>query len=177
MNIKPQNILLLRSYLVNMDRFEFDLYIADFGIARTYKTSAEVETDRRTSSTQQYAAPEVVRQDLRGQAADIFSLGCVFLEIMNARYRAFEEGGRLEMSAYLQGEVAYHAGITDLQRQLSDASAEHPYNAWIWQMLNADPRERPSAQELVSYFIRLVCCTKGSKPLEATTEQILECSE
>ena len=83
MDIKPKNILVR-----NMEKSkaehnsEFKIYIADFGIARTYQTVAESETDGHTAFTPMYSAPEVHSRQTRGFSADIFSLGLVYLEMM-----------------------------------------------------------------------------------------------
>ncbi|KAF1980167.1 hypothetical protein BU23DRAFT_396924, partial [Bimuria novae-zelandiae CBS 107.79] len=58
------------------------VYITDFGLAKYYTSIATSETEGPTMFTRKYAAPEVVEQDKRGFAADIFSLGCVFVEII-----------------------------------------------------------------------------------------------
>jgi serine/threonine protein kinase len=74
LDIKPLNILVTGSRV----------YIADFGIARAYKTAEESNTDTPVSFTREYAAPEVVSQEYRDMSANIFSLGCVFMEIVAA---------------------------------------------------------------------------------------------
>jgi serine/threonine protein kinase len=79
MDIKPQNILLGRH---RNSTSGYKIYIADFGIALAYHSADAMETDSRTSFTKRYAAPEVVKQDLRGRPADIFSLGCVYYELL-----------------------------------------------------------------------------------------------
>jgi serine/threonine protein kinase len=89
MDIKPQNILVrdMRSstqYIGNA----FKIYIADFGISRSYETLDACETEGPTMFTRKYAAPEVVDRDKRGLSADIFSLRCVFVEI-GAAYNHF----------------------------------------------------------------------------------------
>ncbi|KAJ8106972.1 hypothetical protein OPT61_g9183 [Boeremia exigua] len=82
MDIKPQNILLRRVPRYYGPSFiEFRLYVTDFGISRSYRDVAAAETDSLTSFTWKYAAPEVVKQERRGLSADIFSLGCVLLEL------------------------------------------------------------------------------------------------
>ncbi|KAF2811033.1 kinase-like protein [Mytilinidion resinicola] len=79
MDIKPKNIL-IRQTPRGCNKYR--VYFADFGISRAYKSAAEAETDSPTPYTRMYAAPEVVDQDTRGFGADIFSLGCVFAEII-----------------------------------------------------------------------------------------------
>jgi serine/threonine protein kinase len=85
MDIKPQNILIHeRKYTVKGSGFygRYTVLITDFGIARSYPQLEVTETDGPTMFTRKYAAPEVVLQDTRGLSADIFSLGCVFLEMI-----------------------------------------------------------------------------------------------
>lgn len=77
MDIKPQNIL------IKWRQGHLKVYLADFGIARSYTTTPEAETDSFTPFTRKYAAPEVVAQETRGLSADIFSLGCVFTEVLS----------------------------------------------------------------------------------------------
>lgn len=77
MDIKPQNIL------IKSIQRHVKVFLADFGIARSYTTAAEAETDSLTPFTRRYAAPEVVAQERRGLGADIFSLGCVLTEVLS----------------------------------------------------------------------------------------------
>ena len=67
-DIKPQNIL--------VDYFNTVLY-TDFGIAKRYSTKSEALTFGPTDKTARYAAGE----EPRDFDYDVFSLGCVFLEM------------------------------------------------------------------------------------------------
>jgi hypothetical protein len=69
-DIKPENILVDRHGSV---------LLADFGISKQYQ--GDTVTCGPTAFTEKYAAPEVAAQDSRDLSADIFSLGCVFLEM------------------------------------------------------------------------------------------------
>jgi serine/threonine protein kinase len=79
MDIKPQNVLVRRN--TGHELHIYTVLVADFGIARSYDKPEATETDGSTSYTLMYAAPEVIDQEMRGLAADIFSLGCVFMEL------------------------------------------------------------------------------------------------
>ncbi|KAI1475955.1 kinase-like protein [Daldinia eschscholtzii] len=70
-DIKPENIL--------VDKFG-SVHLADFGISKQYED--ETVTGGQTPFTERYAPPEVVGQCERDLSSDIFSLGCVFLEIV-----------------------------------------------------------------------------------------------
>lgn len=88
MDIKPHNILVRQLSVPSYSPFDptsrsYNAYLADFGIAKSYASAADAETDSLTACTRMYAAPEVVKQERRGLSADIFSLGCVFAEIFS----------------------------------------------------------------------------------------------
>ncbi|KAF2824113.1 kinase-like protein [Ophiobolus disseminans] len=175
MDIKPQNILVKRKG--DGDTGNFKPYIADFGIARTYDTLEAVETDGRTSFTKRYAAPEVVQQSPRGLPADIFSLGCVFLELYAAYYPE-ELTGSIQgaLASNSAGDNSYHANIPALQELLpSDKGLlrEGPpdIRPVIMKMLSHDPNDRPTAEDLVNYFGDKDCCTKGAEPLEVMVKE------
>jgi serine/threonine protein kinase len=172
MDIKPQNILVRES--ANHDHH---IFIADFGIARSYATSEDIETDGRTSFSKRYAAPEVVKQDLKGLAADIFSLGCVFLEILltfQLRDRYTREIQEVLESNTL-GDTSYQANIDALQlcliylEQSSQGLHEDRKLDIIAKMLKLEAGGRPTAEDLVSCFGERPCCTSGSVKLEAMT--------
>jgi serine/threonine protein kinase len=77
-DIKPQNILL--------DRND-GLYVTDFGLSRDITDASSSATDGNVRGTYKYCAPEVAMLEPRGRAADIYSLGCVFLEINTVHRR------------------------------------------------------------------------------------------
>jgi len=73
-DIKPSNILLSSGRVL----------LCDFGISHTWTDSENGTTEGYSSFTQRYAAPEVFRMDAsRNSKADIWSLGCVFLEVIS----------------------------------------------------------------------------------------------
>ncbi|CAN9171771.1 unnamed protein product [Alternaria alternata] len=81
MDIKPQNILVRQVHYTGFDP-GWRVYIADFGLSRTFASHDHSQTDGPTSLTPKYCAPEVYNYEQRGRSADIFSLGCVFLEML-----------------------------------------------------------------------------------------------
>lgn len=71
-DIKPANIL--------VDRYR-NVILTDFGISKHYENKNEARTTGDTQHTVMYAPPEVFSRKRRGLDQDIFSLGCVFLEM------------------------------------------------------------------------------------------------
>lgn len=70
-DIKPENIL------IRVDT----VFITDFGISRDCAEFETITSGTVGVYTPMYRAPEVADGVRRGRAADVFSLGCVFLEI------------------------------------------------------------------------------------------------
>lgn len=72
-DIKPQNILVK----------ERKVFITDFGLAINWKTlGRSTTTGDHGPISRQYAAPEVMDNDSRNTGADIWSLGCVYLDML-----------------------------------------------------------------------------------------------
>jgi tRNA A-37 threonylcarbamoyl transferase component Bud32 len=73
-DIKPGNILLS----------EGRVYLCDFGIARDWSKSENSTTEGDVLKfTRRYCAPEVFGRDPRNTKSDIYSLGCVYLEMIS----------------------------------------------------------------------------------------------
>ena len=70
-DIKPANVLVKSS----------NVFLTDFGISLDWSGQDQSTTTGTTFSTPRYCAPEVANHSARNSLADIWSLGCVFLEI------------------------------------------------------------------------------------------------
>ncbi|PSN63191.1 kinase-like protein, partial [Corynespora cassiicola Philippines] len=70
-DLKPSNILLGPN----------DVWLTDFGSATDFSMLSQSATDGVERGTPKYFAPEVASFEPHGRAADMFSLGCVLLEI------------------------------------------------------------------------------------------------
>jgi tRNA A-37 threonylcarbamoyl transferase component Bud32 len=178
MDIKPKNIL------VRQMNDHLKVYIADFGIARAYKSAAESFTDSPTSFTRTYAAPEVIIQDTRGFPADIFSLGCVFMEMFACMISTPTKNMRDSLAC--MRETDYQAHIDEV----FDWYAEHCSASWLWRymgsinpiymrptiayMLSRSPEDRPFAHDLEKVTARLCCtkCNHGPEPFEAVNAEL-----
>ena len=73
-DIKPENILLDESG---------SLILTDFGISRRFPKNTPHSTNDQWKFTPKYASPEMMKGKtvLRDDPSDVFSLGCVFLEV------------------------------------------------------------------------------------------------
>ncbi|CAF9917265.1 MAG: hypothetical protein ALECFALPRED_011090 [Alectoria fallacina] len=73
-DIKPGNILIDESGAV---------ILTDFGISRRFPKHTPHATNNERKFTRKYASPEIMKDEdtLRDDPSDVFSLGCVFLEM------------------------------------------------------------------------------------------------
>ena len=180
MDIKPTNLLIQERSLPH--ETEFHIYLADFGIARSYSTAADAETDSRTPFTKTYAAPEVVRQDRRGMSADVFSLGCVFLEMVAVLCKQRDAIIKIRKQNP-KGDSSYQANLDAIsQCDLLKSLVKQDYRTLDYSrpymndthyldavvvMMEKEPQLRPTALALKAAFGDGWCCSRGPEPFES----------
>lgn len=91
-DIKPENILVFASSLTAENQMEThgssvskpglgQLKLADFGLSKFHKSPTEEEVGSSTAFSPTYRPPEMdIMEASIGRSADVWSLGCVFLE-------------------------------------------------------------------------------------------------
>ena len=156
MDIKPQNILITGS-----DRELPHVVLCDFGIS----SSEDVIDGQGKPLTLQYTAPEVFEGSTRKQAADIWSLGCVFAEMASIPFRQGNSSW-LSFRKEFSGRTGkyYWQDVPSLQDRLSDLLEEAPTSTeqnvvrTLKTMLSSEPTERPDATSLTMVFTPAPCC-------------------
>ena len=143
-DVKPRNLLC---------HGENILY-TDFGIAHEIEGNVSA-TSGNTGYTRRYCAPEVVGGDARSRSADVFSLGCVFLEMLGKIFQCCLED--------FNDDDPYDTYLQDHWVQVSDLLNSLTTRMDLYQslkftkvprltqrMLATEPTERPKALELAS---------------------------
>ena len=150
-DLKPSNFLLTAT----------GIWIADFGTSTDFSALTGSETDNNERGTARYFAPEVANRDGSGRAADVFSLGCIFLEMFCS----------CTLSDTLTDSLKHLHPVKDSNGSHFQANIEHIYNRLvpsdvssirgrvhehllleITYMLSADPKARPTAAELKTHL-------------------------
>ena len=153
-DVKPTNILVHGSTVL----------FTDFGLAHdysntmhTFATSGIMSTGTPEAFTRRYAAPEVLDCDPRNNKADIFSLGCVFLEI----WTALTEKGLEDLEGFLQGnpdfptEIIYasvfHKAAHWAKKTLETGGIDNKLATslgWCLKMMDLDQKKRPNISSI-----------------------------
>lgn len=189
MDIKPKNLLvrdMRRS--TSAHPFPYKVYIADFGIARSYPCSADAETEMPTSFTRIYAAREVVRQEKRGFGADMFSLGRVYTEMLaviadkgdrrwsGERQRLIDirKANKRRDRSYQANISAVREFVLGLQLDIHNIVLQI-FRSFTIKMLDKNPSRRPSAGDLSAGLWGVPkCCAAGADKFEPAVNIALE---
>ncbi|KAF2493583.1 hypothetical protein BU16DRAFT_513599 [Lophium mytilinum] len=155
-DIKPQNILIVQG------KNDFPhVILSDFGISRA-SDDLLVEQDFGRM-TPRYCAPEVANHTSRGPEADIWSLGCVFLEmalVVRENKDELHHGFQKEFTGgkfYYKDVPRVHWWL-DRLRETNPAHQELLVLETVKAMLDALPESRPDAISLASIFTPGSCC-------------------
>lgn len=169
-DISPTNILIKGN----------EILLSGFGLAVSYESNAAKSTQSEIegeyfSCTSMYCAPEVAKRTSNGLSADVFSMGCVLLEmstiIHGMRMKDMKEG-----QADNSDSKAYHCILESTGRWIDRLTSESRNAMQIWEsvlgrenckeyvvavrrrlnviraMLSESPSNRPAAAVLIPLF-------------------------
>ena len=148
--------LKLENILLSMDSSDADIKIADFGLSALCHFGENYDPEESTKrkgikeltqmwGTREYFAPELI-DEAYGPQADVWSIGCIFQEILIG-YQAFpimeEDTDQSFYSRIKEGRVdmTRHAW-----RDVSEGAKD-----LLLQLLNTNPLERLSASEALNH--------------------------
>jgi serine/threonine protein kinase len=149
-DIKPQNIL------VQADR----VLLTDFGIALDWENLSRATTTADSGKTWPYAAPEVASYKKRNSASDVWSLGCVFLEMVSVLKGETVEEMRAFFTEKNESYRIYEnlnavPGWLDKLKLRGEGKDSVPMG-WVKQMLREEQESRPTAAKVANDIV-LAC--------------------
>ncbi|GLC48811.1 hypothetical protein PLESTB_000151300 [Pleodorina starrii] len=147
-DIKGANILVDTNGVVKL---------ADFGASRQIEELATIgDGSRSIRGTANWMAPEVIKQSGHGRAADIWSLGCVVVEMATGRPPWFNFSDPYA--------VMYHVASTRDLPAMPDWLSPHARD-FIALCFNRVPRERPNATRLLQHpWLQSVVVPRAAGP-------------
>ncbi|KAF2825835.1 kinase-like protein [Ophiobolus disseminans] len=147
-DLKPQNVLLHGENLLLTD-FGFSLDFSDDSVSTT--------TGRPAAWTIRYSAPEVLNFEPRNRATDIFSLGCVLLEMISGFHgkslttvKEFWKCTGNAQSSFARNPEAATAWIKELRKCESGTPKIHALSSFLPRMLETDRLHRPTIRQVVN---------------------------
>jgi serine/threonine protein kinase len=131
-----------------------EIFLTDFGSAHQFSAGLTSSTEGyAVGITKMYSAPEVISLDRRGRPADIYSLGCVFAEMVTvAGHRRIEDFHDFR-SEPIPDEpdrmtLCYYATAHKLVDWFGTDESPWAYSLLV-RMLEDDQKLRPSAEEVL----------------------------
>jgi serine/threonine protein kinase len=165
-DIKPQNILVHGARVL----------LADFGIALDWGDLGGSTTTEDSGKTWVYAAPEVAQYQKRNSSADVWSLGCVFLEMATVLIGVKISAMR-ELFKGRNSDYRFYNNIDTTREWLKKLSGSTPIDEtrplnWIASMLQENADLRPSALALYNSITVCrefcgVCCREDHEPSDS----------
>ncbi|KAJ8110162.1 hypothetical protein OPT61_g6924 [Boeremia exigua] len=148
-DIKPQNILVKGEHV----------YLTDFGLAIDRNDLSRSTTVGLTTSTPRYAAPEVADSSARSWSADVWSLGCVFLEmwtVLNGESVQALHSHMTDTGTFLHCYCSNSSSVQvwlELISSNSDVAGDKTPAVWIEGMLKIDRSARLSARAVLDSIL------------------------
>lgn len=144
-DLKPSNILLSP---------DGGLFVSDFGTSTDFSARTESASQGGDRGTPKYFAPEVAAYESNGRAADIFSLGCIFLEVIGLSVGySLEELRQLlrpEKDGSFQGNLTKIFEWFNYGRIISRAPTDEYLFGLVRCMVRLEPSERRTAEQVES---------------------------
>jgi len=145
MDIKPANILLkkYKAEEAHSNNIGYKLYLCDFGIAQALNPNEQSQTETYFGSTPMYASPEVAAEGFHGRASDVFSLGCVLLEMATVFSGLTVESLKMHIKSDVR-RYYYHNSLDRVRPWIYTLDDMKVSNKVILAMLEENPEKRPS---------------------------------
>ena len=154
-DIKPENIL-VKGHCI---------YLTDFGISLDWESLGRGTTTEDTGKSWIYCAPEVANYQPRNGSSDIWSLGCVFFEMTTVLKGRSVDAMRQHFKK-VNDTYNFHQclpGINSWSQELAELGLEADNDPldWATDMMQIDPKSRPSADDLCDGIAKVVGMDDG----------------
>ena len=156
-DIKPANVLVKESRV----------FLSDFSLAVDFGQDMSVAVGEVAVGTLRYRAPETKNNQAGGRKADVFSLGCVYTEMLTVfcgtSFEEYCERRKAEHKTDLfrDGLPTVVKWLANLRKELARDENVKAMCKTIRSMIEEDPDDRPSAHEALRSIedISALSCT------------------
>ena len=135
---------MLSIYSIQQVEHNYHAYVCDLGVAKLQDQLATLKTCMGPGAgTVPYKAPEMFRDAKRSRQVDIYSFGCLLIEL-STKQRVWGELNATQITAKVLG--AYQVP----PQRPSTSDVPQIYQAMCEQCTKLEPEERPTAMELLT---------------------------
>lgn len=139
--------------------------LADFGSAKRLIRIEDRSQMFSLKGTTNWMAPEVMRQDAYGRFADIWSFGCLMVEMATGKPPWYYKTNQIQ--------IFMHVCTTDETPQLPEELSQ-VCKDFIWSCFKRNPSERLNAHRLLNHpFLRV----SGSQSFRVSPKPSIDCFE
>ncbi|KAI1488984.1 hypothetical protein F5X96DRAFT_42443 [Biscogniauxia mediterranea] len=147
-DIKPANILVKGN----------NIYLSDFGIALDWSDTEVTAIRDEVRKITKYCSPELYDLSPRNSKSDVWSLGCVFLEMIavlkgKKRQYIYDELNSRGIGVLCRADNAIVRDIISMMGEDTSQYGNEPL-AWIEKMLQFEAAKRPNSLELRDQILR-----------------------
>ncbi|KAK1240299.1 hypothetical protein MKX08_007741 [Trichoderma sp. CBMAI-0020] len=152
-DIKPENILIHNG----------NVLMTDFGISLDWSETLRTTMVGPAAQTPMYSAPEVTREDQsRDSSSDVWSLGCVFLEMISVFMELKVEDVKNYLKAKSPANPTYKKNSIAIQQWIKILESDGgPSLGWLDSMLRQNPEARPNVSSLLETLNSLKISSKS----------------
>lgn len=125
------------------------VYVCDMGIAKVkFAAETTVTSHSKGPGTYPYMAPEMFQKSRRGSAVDIYSFGCLLIELFGKR-RVWPGLDAPDIMVRVMGSYKTPPempGVSDLKADVREVCA---------QLCKLEPKNRPTISEVIQLLMNL----------------------
>jgi serine/threonine protein kinase len=178
-DIKPSNVLIKHD----------QVFLTDFGTSLDWSALGNSTTATAPPTTPRYCAPEVMAYAERNSKTDMWSLGCVFLEMWTVLKRRTVADLRTHMGTHGSGTKDYHSNPLSIatwqqELQVTGPSCDNTPSTWITHMLQlpaalrwsvhilADRIEEAGTDPTAQYSFSGLCCLESDDDVSESVSSV-----
>jgi serine/threonine protein kinase len=145
-DVKPQNILVHQG----------NVLLTDFGLSRDFAEDIGSTTSGITPASPRYSPPEVAVYEARNTSADVWSLGCVFIEMVAALHGHNVDWMKRYFAVLHSTSSHYYANPNATSQLIREwestwTGRDRKPLQWIENMLQMDRLSRPTAAQVFEF--------------------------
>jgi serine/threonine protein kinase len=153
LDLSPDDILVSKT---------FDLVIGDFGLCEQVNNIEKIDLVQNM-----YQSPEMIQHQTYDWHTDIFSLGCIFFELMTFKKKFIAS----EMRRIVKEHKDLATYMREIHMTINGCGYSEELATLVCRMLSYDPQLRPSCRDILNFNFFIPKPSFGYEKLTSPTSQ------